>query len=247
MRSMRLQNLSLLLLAAGCGPKMLGGLPDGAAEDATTIVGTSGATGTDAATLADTTATGAGVSDTASSGATTAAPLLHPSCEAPFPEPAPMLPPVNQGPDAHPHFDDWTKIACADVPADKTCGAPGDPPCNGLCVRGVPDGSGVCTFGDADIWCDGEGEALSYAEGACWVCSPLELHALACCAQLPGFDCRTWPFPADGPPGSVCARHEDCEPGLVCGAHRGAGYGICQCAGLEPDTVAPPDFCFTND
>ncbi|MBZ5709171.1 hypothetical protein [Nannocystis pusilla] len=45
-------------------------------------------------------------------------------------------------------------------------------------------------------------------------------------------------------PTRATARHEDCDPGLVCGAHRGEGYGICQCPGLVRKDVAPPQRCF---
>ncbi|MCY1056556.1 hypothetical protein [Nannocystis sp. SCPEA4] len=165
---------------------------------------------------------------------------LHAACELPFPEPAPALPPINMGPDDTPKFDDWTDLACESL-ADLTC----DAQC-GRCLRGVEDGPGVCSFSDADIWCDGDGEAVGYGgEDACYICSPPEVRAFACCNFPEGFDCRVWPYPSDGPPGSICARHEDCEPGLVCGPHRGTGYGVCQCPGIaDPDTVTPPESCF---
>lgn len=167
---------------------------------------------------------------------------LHASCELPFPDPAPALPPINMGPDEHPRFDDWTQFDCESV-THPTCEDPGEQPC-GRCLRGVEGGPGVCTYADSDIWCDGEGEAVGYGDGTCWLCSPPEARARACCDFPEGFDCRAWPYPSDGPPGSICARHEDCEPGLVCGAHRGKGYGICQCPGLVADDVVPPQSCF---
>jgi hypothetical protein len=42
----------------------------------------------------------------------------------------------------------------------------------------------------------------------------------------------------------VCARHEDCEPGLVCGGGSySKGYGICQCPGLSGDGLSPGPNC----
>ena len=95
---------------------------------------------------------------------------------------------------------------------------------------------------DIDVRCDGEGEAVGYHDGQCWMCMPAEAHARACCDGLAGFDCRAWPFPSDGKPGMVCARHADCEPGLVCGrgGEYSGGYGICQCPGVN---VELPAFC----
>lgn len=167
----------------------------------------------------------------------------HAACDSPFPDPAPAVPSINREPDARPSFDVWTDLDC-DALSTQPCGLPGDPTCNGNCLRGVEGGPGVCTHDDIDIWCDGEGEALAYGEGACWVCSPPEVRALACCQFPDGFDCRAWPYPSDGPPNSICARHEDCEPGLVCGPHRGSGYGLCQCPGADAESLAPPQSCF---
>ncbi|MCY1012794.1 hypothetical protein OV079_46125 [Nannocystis pusilla] len=198
----------------------------------------------EATSMGETTGTTAEpLTTTADSQSSTSGGVQHMVCEVPFPEPAPPLPPINFGPDARPRFDDWTDLDCGSLTA-VACGRPEDPPCNGICLRGTAEGPGVCTFADIDIWCDGEGEAIGYGEGTCWACSPSEARALACCEFPEGFDCRDWPYPSDGPPGSICARHEDCEPGLVCGAHRGEGYGICQCPGLVAEDVAPPQSCF---
>lgn len=168
--------------------------------------------------------------------------VQHPACSAPFPAVAPALPPINWGPDERPRFDDWRDLGCEELDAT-SCEKPDNGPC-GTCLKGVEDGPGVCTTFDIDIWCDGEGEALGYGEGTCWTCAPLAARAFACCNFPEGFDCRAWPYPSDGPPGSICARHEDCEPGLVCGAHLGEGYGICQCPGLASEDVVPPQSCF---
>jgi hypothetical protein len=105
-----------------------------------------------------------------------------------------------------------------------------------MCIRGREgEDDGVCTSFDVDSWCDGEGQAIGYGELGCWICGPLEARARACCDGLPGFDCRGWPYPSDGPPGAICARHLDCQPGLLCAAPaNGSGYGICACPGVAP-------------
>lgn len=246
---MRTHYLTLALVLISCGPKTLGGLPGDSEStsldtDETLAVDTTiddQTTGADEATAIDLTTTAETTTIDTTTGTGGA---LHPACELPFPEPTPALPDVRVDDDDRPRFDEWTKIACDDVAALPTCGAEGDPSCTGMCLEGVAGEVGVCGFSDIDIWCDGEGEAINYQGYGCWVCVQPTLHAQACCAGLPGFDCRTWPYPADGPQGSVCAVHEDCEPGLVCGAHKGSGYGICQCPGLDPVTVVPPQSCF---
>lgn len=197
-------------LATGCTTKVVGG-------------GTGGSGGSDT-----------GGSGTGGSGASS--PAHHASCASPAPSPLPDVPLINTDAAGRPRFDDWRDIPC---PLDGyLCGAAGaGSSCQSqsLCLESDAAVGGVCTFGDSDTSCDGEGEVLGYGDGTCWLCAPIEAHAAACCAALPGFDCREWPYPADGAPGMVCARHEDCEPGLLCGAAGNSkGYGICQCPGANP-------------
>jgi hypothetical protein len=139
-----------------------------------------------------------------------------------------------------PLFDSWRDIACQELePADaQLCSESNGIEC-GLCFKGTESAAqGVCTSIDIDVACDGEGEALGYGNGICWMCAPLEAHARACCEGLDGFDCRPWPFDGTSAPGMLCAQHSDCEPGLLCGSpFRSEGYGICQCPGL--DVVSP--------
>lgn len=161
----------------------------------------------------------------------------HALCAEPFPAVPPELPEVQRNAEGRPAFDEWRDLACADAGNDLCTEGTN----TGLCFKGTPDAEqGVLTMWDIDLWCDGEGPVTGY-NGQCWMCMPVEDHAAACCAGLEGFDCRAWPFPADGKPGTVCARHEDCEPGLVCGTAEGEGYGICQCPGLAQ--VEPSEAC----
>jgi hypothetical protein len=167
--------------------------------------------------------------------------VQHPACGQPTPDPMPPITGVQFDPTGRPTFDLWRDLSCSGSPASVTsCNGSGQ--CdNGSCL--VSGDDGVCTYSDVDIWCDGEGSVMGFAYGACWMCSPDPVHAAACCAEVEGFDCRAWPYPGNSAPGMVCARHEDCEAGLVCGATAGDGYGICQCPGTDPVSLVPPLDC----
>lgn len=206
-------SVAVLALVTGCGVKVEGG---------------AGGSGGDE-----------GSGDSLAHGAVSG--VQHAACTQPTPDPMPELPPVNVTADGRPRFDLWRDLDCGDL-AGNLCGAAGDASAcedQHLCLQSDAAVGGACTYVDSDMWCDGEGEVLGYGDGSCWLCAPIEAHAAACCAGLAGFDCRAWPYPADGKPGMACARHEDCEPGLVCGAPAGKGYGICQCPGLAAVTIQP--------
>lgn len=259
--TMRHLHYTCLLLLSACTPKTLGSLPDETTADTTGTTTedpsagttsspdpiTTGSAATDANDTTMTTSTtglAESTSDTdATDDSTTAPPAHHPGCDLPFPTPTPDLPDINSNADGTPKFNDWAALSCDSVDTNHTCNVETD--CGqSKCLQPADGEPGVCTESDIDIWCDGEGEAIGYGDHTCWICAFPEYHAFACCTAIPTFDCRVWPFPADGPSGSVCARHDDCEPGLVCGPHKGAGYGICQCPGLAPASVVPPDSCF---
>jgi len=171
-------------------------------------------------------------------------PDQHDLCAEPLPDPLPSLPSINIDPTGAPRFDDWRDYPCdSEEVAGLACIDDAD--CEPLtCYRLNSAGEGVCTYADADIWCDGEGEAISYRDGACWACMPPLAHAAACCAGIAGVDCRAWPYPANGSPGMICARHEDCESGLLCGPHRGSGFGICQCPEVHGSDLVPAEVCW---
>jgi hypothetical protein len=164
--------------------------------------------------------------------------LQHPSCAQPVPAPLPALPAINTDAAGRPLFDYWRDLEPGSY-EDSLCETSNTCP-EGLCTQlAAGTSEGVCMSVDTDIWCDGEGEVLSWKDGGCWMCAPVESRAAACAAEIPGVDCRAWPYPSNGAPGAVCAAHEDCEPGLVCGPasdEGGNGYGLCQCPGL---TSAP--------
>lgn len=210
-----------------------------------------GGVDTDANVGAGTSSTGVDDTDGGSSGGvepgetTGTAGTQHPACTSAAPSPLPALPSINTDAAGRPNFDLWRDQPCGG--GAYLCGAAGSAagcPTQSICLQSDPSIGGVCTYGDSDTSCDGEGEVIGYGDGTCWMCASIEAHSDACCAALPGFDCRAWPYPADGTPGMVCARHEDCEPGLVCGSGSySKGYGICQCPGLSGDGLSPGPNC----
>lgn len=163
--------------------------------------------------------------------------IQHDSCAAPVPDALPALPAINVDATGRPLFDYWRDLASDSLP-DLACTAETSADCpDGEClILDQASGAGVCVAGDGDLWCDGDGEAMGWRDGACFTCVPLDSHAVACASGIAGVDCRAWPYPADGVAGAICGAHEDCEPGLLCGASSGDGYGICQC----PDLPSPP-------
>lgn len=171
----------------------------------------------------------------------------HTACKVPAPATLPSLPSINSDAAGRPAFDFWRDRSCGEVEGYPLCGEPSiiaDYGC-GSCMHGVAGSSeGVCNYGDADSWCDGEGELLSFRDGACHICAPIEAKARACCEGLVGFDCRAWPYPGDSKPGQACARHEDCESGLVC-KQGGTGYGLCLCPDIFAEDLRGDTDCFT--
>ena len=170
-------------------------------------------------------------------------PVQHASCTSPFPDNPPSPPTVRTDGGGVPTFDKWTQISCNDVTSD-VCDAVTPCPNYQMCLQGVPDGRGVCISYDSDTSCDGDGEVLNFMDGSCWICAPAMARATACCQFPDGFDCQPWPYEEDRALGMPCSLHANCEPGLVCGDHRGAGYGICQCPEAVNGQLTPPNSCF---
>jgi hypothetical protein len=173
------------------------------------------------------------------------APPHHDDCALPAPPDPPAPPPPLRDADGRPVFAAWEALACTDLAVELIDGCTAGSGClQGRCLLGT-SGDGVCAEGGIDATCGQGLSAMGWRDGLCWGCVAPEVHASACCTQAgAGFDCRLWPYPHDGVVGSVCARHEDCEPGLLCGAHAGAGFGICSCPESEPLSVAPADDCY---
>jgi hypothetical protein len=167
--------------------------------------------------------------------------VQHASCGSPLPDPLPPLPHVNFEQDCTPSFALWQDYACDDfgVISEETC----DSPDCAFCVQF--DGPGVCTYADVDVLCDGEGEVIGSASGGCWICAQPTQHARACCEYPDAdFDCRHWPFAAEpGVVGQVCARHDDCEPGLQCSEPFFSLLEDTTWDDCETDADCPEGFC----
>lgn len=226
--------ITLLVLLPACAPKSVGAIDESGAD---TTMATAASEATDALTTTDEppatttvgpdettgivgetgdTSGGSAESGSSESGDTGEV-VQHASCQAPLPDPLPALPHVKFAGDT-PTFALWQALACDDpaVAGAPTCGQDSD--CASDNCVDFTGSAGVCSYADIDIWCDGEGEVMGSADGACWIClEPFE-HARACCDDPnAGFDCRAWPFTDEpGAIGKVCAVHEDCELGLVC-------------------------------
>jgi hypothetical protein len=164
-------------------------------------------------------------------------PIRHAACSTDRPWPLPAAPRLKVNASGRPSFDFWRDMSCDEVADYPLCSAEyleGNSSWQcGSCWIGEEGGEGVCNFsGVSASSCDSVGELLTLREGLCGTCIPVAAHTRACCADLPGFDCRAWPYPADSKPGQACAEHSDCEPGLIC---RDSGYqaGVCVCPGAS--------------
>ncbi|MFT3925572.1 MAG: hypothetical protein QM778_23735 [Myxococcales bacterium] len=165
--------------------------------------------------------------------------VRHPSCVYAFPATRPPAPGLPHDLTGRPIFDLWRELDCAVVDDYPLCSP-------GQLVPSASWNCDLCLLGEDDAGvCAGQGPAnnpgcgwMTSHDGACGACAPLAAKARACCAKLPGFDCRTWPFERPSKAGEVCADHEDCEPGLVC-VIAGTGFAQCACpgAGLPSSAV----------
>jgi hypothetical protein len=172
------------------------------------------------------------------------------TCSEPLPDPLPDPPDVPRDGTGLPLFASWQNIVpenTGDFYCNPIQGVECGPAAGNTDTCHVVDpatGDGFCTFFDADISCDGEGQLISFDNGRCWTCGPVASHAALCAQDVAGVDCRTYPFPGNGIAGEPCAVHEDCGAGLLCGAGAGDGYGICQCPESFGSNPAPPNSCF---
>lgn len=165
----------------------------------------------------------------------------HAACEESLPVLMPTAPWVHTDATGRPALDSWRGLGC-----------PNEYP---MCSSGNLSGTAVwrcdaCLLGDSDAGagvCFGDQydcELLTLRDGACSVCVSIMAKARACCAQLPGFDCRPWPYPSDSRRNEGCARHEDCERGLVCkGSSNRSHIGLCVCPEEDAPSVSGPQAC----
>jgi len=168
--------------------------------------------------------------------------VRHASCRNPQPNPLPSV--AELDPSAIKNdVNAWASLSCELANAQLACGpAESCDDRTPICLRADEKRShGICGVGRPSS--DKESKApttlLSYREGACIVTAQIQEKAAACCQGLDGFDCRTYPFGTRSKPGQRCARHIDCEQGLVCEAP-----GFCACPG-EPVQIDDPA-CLPN-
>jgi hypothetical protein len=136
-----------------------------------------------------------------------------------------------------PSFDWWRDITCEETSDYETC----TPDLNGRsrecdqCIRGDSSAaSGLCIGPYGPDFCI-EGThsiAVELNPRGCLVCADPRLRQHACCNQIAGFDCRSWPYPGNSTVGGLCARHADCEAGLMCKTQVGWRFGTCTCPEL---------------
>jgi hypothetical protein len=187
--------------------------------------------------------------DAGSQGDSMAGPARHKSCAQPLPQVMPAPPEVFVDHTGRPSFDLFHDFNC-DAPGHTVyagdevlaCMASADESCT-LCLQTEAGQPGMCAESSVDE-CLPRSVVLSFGDGgACHLCVRPDFKANACCEGRPGVDCRSWPYPGDSKPHQVCARHEDCMPGLVCGETR-RGYGLCVCPGMDAYKQANGEECW---
>lgn len=158
-------------------------------------------------------------------------PTRHDACGEPLPEPVPESPPVATTPGGRPEFDLFFELDCGQFGDHASCTADDrDPHACARCLSQHEDTapeSAVCVP-RAQRGCI----AVAHG-GGCVSCVAPEAKAKACCLGR-DIDCRSWPFDAGSAPGELCARHEDCEPGLLCKTlPEERRFGLCMCPEQE--------------
>lgn len=174
------------------------------------------------------------------------------ACAEPLPDPLPDPPAVARDGNDRPRFASWENIDPA-AAGDFYCNPMQEIACgsaagnNNVChVVDAATGDGYCTSGEAAIDCGGADQVMGYGDGSCWICAPVASHTALCAQGVAGVDCRIWPYPGNGTAGQICAVHEDCGAGLLCGAAAGDGYGVCMCPEDLGTNPAPPESCFNG-
>ncbi len=155
-------------------------------------------------------------------------PVRHASCAIAAPSPLPLAPQILTDARGRPVFDRYRDISCEEAADSATCTQVLDCGPGSRCILLDQPGIGVCGDRQAEVY-----PAMSFDDGRCVTHRSDLAHARACCDGLPGFDCRVWPYQQSSTPGQLCARHEDCELGLVCKERRYSGVGLCVCPDLD--------------
>ncbi len=164
--------------------------------------------------------------------------LRHPSCQqaSTATDLTSLL--VDTDARGRPSFDWWRDLSCEEVAGHETCTLDlngRSARCEG-CLRSADDADvGLCVKEPSPLFCDDTPNhgVIALASKACLFCGDNRLHRYACCHQIEGFDCRSWPFPGNSGPQGLCARHADCEPGLMCKTGALGRFATCMCPETE--------------
>jgi hypothetical protein len=169
----------------------------------------------------------------AAADATVPAVARHDSCAFSAPSTLPEPPVVDVDASGRPLFDGYRDLACPDEASVELC--PPEVVCvTGSCLSRDRETTGLCQSSGfvARV-------PAAFGAGKCvaWL-TPGELAA-ACCAELPGFVCEDWPYRRASGRLGLCARHDDCEDGLVCKqlADAEVRVGVCVCPDEEPSVL----------
>lgn len=161
--------------------------------------------------------------------------VMHPACNLPFPRSAPAEPDLPVDPTGRPAFDWWRDVDCEQLSETPACSSSDANQDCAACL-GEPPRPACATSSDSDL-CFGPSNAVAAFESQCTACLTVESKARACCGGGSGVDCRPWPFEGTSAVRGLCARHTDCEPGLLCSSEPSWTFGVCTCPERLPELL----------
>jgi hypothetical protein len=168
-------------------------------------------------------------------------PAKHPACDEPLPEPLPESPPVATTPGGRPEFDQFLELDCDQFQDQASCTADDRAPF--ACARCLSAREDTAPERAVCVPLAQRGCIVVAHGGGCLSCVAPEAKARACCLGL-DIDCRPWPFDAGSGPGELCARHDDCQPGLLCKAlPEERRFGLCTCPERAPPLAPALNEC----
>ncbi len=156
------------------------------------------------------------------------APPQHATCAVALPADLREDLQVEVGPTGRPIFDLYRDISCDQAASHPTCSNSSE--CeDGFCAIGGAQQIGYCRPDTSTPL-----SPTTFDSGACLDWLPLPARKKACCDEVPGVDCRPWPFETKSGPRLLCATQKDCELGLVCKQYAPSSIAVCVCPDLDP-------------
>jgi hypothetical protein len=146
-------------------------------------------------------------------------------------------------PSGRPEFDLFLELECAALEHHETCDAAVERGGALECEHCLGNHDSERAAGAVCVPRARRG-CIAVAHGAgCISCVAPEAKAQACCLGLE-IDCRPWPFEQSSGPGELCARHDDCEAGLLCKTlAEERRFGVCSCPERTPELPFALDAC----